>query len=91
MGTEQADSVRKSGDNLDLSTHRQRAGREADGRPIRGYEVAAEMGVTPTAISSFENGKRDDLPRNQDRMDYLDAVARIAARRRKAAASDGAA
>lgn len=89
MGTQHPDSVTKSVGNLDLSTIRRQAGVEADGRAIKAYEVAAEMGVHPTQVSLLETGRRQSLPGGMGRQSYIDAVERIAKRRKAAAATEG--
>lgn len=74
-------------DNLDLITFRKRAGVEANGKAILAYEVAAELGVHPTAVSMFENGRRESLPGGGGRAAYEAAVTRIVARRRSGVAA----
>jgi len=69
-------SLQKSVDNLDLALERQRAG-------VRAYEVASELGVSPSVVSNFENGRRDTLPEGRGRSEYRGALAAVVARGRR--------
>ena len=69
-----AESVSKSLDNFDLVHSRRAAG-------VWAYQIEAELGIHPTAVSNFERGKRDQMSSGMGRESYLEALERIVARR----------
>lgn len=68
----------KSVDNLDLQLKRKRL-------RVAQYELADELGVHASVLSTFENGRRQSLPGDRGREEYLAALYRLARSREGAA------